>query len=52
MSLTIDSQLSDWRTHALKLEKEVNSVIVGQKHAIRLMNTAFSHAGMSCLTVV
>ena len=45
MSLTIDSQLTDWRTHALKLEKEVNSVIVGQKHAIRLMNTAIFARG-------
>jgi MoxR-like ATPase len=40
-----DSQLADWRTHALKLENEVQKVIVGQDKAIRLMNIAIFARG-------
>ncbi len=40
MSPPLDAQLADVRAHALKLEDEVNKVIVGQSKAIRLMNTA------------
>ena len=40
-----DVQLTDWRSHALKLENEVKKVIVGQDKAIRLMNTAIFARG-------
>ncbi|NOS98365.1 MAG: MoxR family ATPase, partial [Methylotenera sp.] len=42
---TTDIQLTDWRSHALKLETEVKKVIVGQDKAIRLMNTAIFARG-------
>lgn len=45
MTASIDTQLADWRTHALKLEDQVKSVIVGQGKAIRLMNTAIFARG-------
>lgn len=35
-----DRQLADWREHALKLESEVNQVVVGQQKAVRLITTA------------
>ncbi|OIQ87446.1 ATPase family [mine drainage metagenome] len=41
----VDNQLSDWRSHALKLENEVQKVIVGQDKAIRLMNIAIFARG-------
>jgi len=41
----IDNQLSDWRSHALRLENEVQKVIVGQDKAIRLMNIAIFARG-------
>ena len=41
----IDNQLSDWRSHALRLEDEVQKVIVGQDKAIRLMNIAIFARG-------
>jgi MoxR-like ATPase len=40
-----DIQLADWRGNALKLEQEVNKVIVGQDKAIRLMNIAIFARG-------
>jgi MoxR-like ATPase len=42
---TTDIQLSDARSHALKLEDEVMKVIVGQDRAIRLMNIAIFARG-------
>lgn len=45
MSTSIDAQLTDWREHAVKLEDQVKSVIVGQDKAIRLMNTAIFARG-------
>jgi MoxR-like ATPase len=45
MSPPLDAQLTDWRSHALKLEDEVKKVIVGQDKAIRLMNTAIFSRG-------
>ena len=42
---TIEHQLADWRSHALKLENEVKKVIVGQDKAIRLMNIAIFARG-------
>ncbi len=45
MSHATDHQLSDWRSHALKLESEVEKVIVGQDKAIRLMNIAIFARG-------
>jgi MoxR-like ATPase len=45
MSHAKDHQLSDWRSHALKLESEVEKVIVGQDKAIRLMNIAIFSRG-------
>jgi len=45
MSPPLDNQLSDWRSHALKLENEVKKVIVGQDKAIRLMNIAIFARG-------
>lgn len=45
MSPPLDQQLSDWRSHALKLESEVKKVIVGQDKAIRLMNIAIFARG-------
>lgn len=40
-----DQQLSDWRAHALKLEDEVNKVVVGQTSPIRLITTAIFARG-------
>ncbi len=40
-----DSQLSDWRNHALKLESEVNKVVVGQQSPIRLITTSIFARG-------
>jgi len=40
-----DVQLADWRQQALKLETEVQKVIVGQDKAIRLMNIAIFARG-------
>lgn len=45
MSPPLDIQLTDWRHHALELEKQVNQVIVGQSKAIRLMNIAIFARG-------
>ncbi len=45
MSSLLESQLADWRSHALALEKQVNQVIVGQSKAIRLMNIAIFARG-------
>jgi MoxR-like ATPase len=45
MSTSLESQLADWRSRALKLEDQVKSVIVGQDKAIRLMNTAIFARG-------
>jgi MoxR-like ATPase len=42
---TTDVQLADWRSNALKLENEVQKVIVGQDKAIRLMNIAIFARG-------
>lgn len=42
---TTDSQLSDWRAHALKLESEINNVVVGQKRPVRLITTAIFARG-------
>ncbi|MCB5186805.1 MoxR family ATPase [Methylobacillus caricis] len=44
-SAAIDTQLADWRTRALKLENEVQGVIVGQDAAIRLINIAIFARG-------
>jgi MoxR-like ATPase len=40
-----DSQLADWRKHALTLESEVNKVVVGQSKPIRLITTAIFARG-------
>lgn len=40
-----DQQLADWREHALKLETEVNKVVVGQQGPIRLITTAIFARG-------
>lgn len=40
-----DHQLADWRQHALKLETEVNKVVVGQANPIRLITTAIFARG-------
>ncbi|ACT48015.1 AAA family ATPase [Methylotenera mobilis] len=40
-----DTNLADWRAHALKLESEVKKVIVGQNKAIHLMNIAIFARG-------
>lgn len=40
-----DQQLSDWRQHALRLEEEVNKVVVGQQGPIRLITTAIFARG-------
>ena len=45
MPPALDHQLADWRSHALKLENEVQKVIVGQDKAIRLMNIAIFARG-------
>ena len=40
-----DIQLADWRNHALKLESEVNKVVVGQQKPIRLVTTSIFARG-------
>jgi MoxR-like ATPase len=40
-----DKQLADWRQHALKLESEVNKVVVGQTRPVRLITTAIFARG-------
>jgi len=45
MTPGLDTQLADWRDKALKLENSVKQVIVGQDHAIRLMNLAIFARG-------
>lgn len=40
-----DSQLADWRQHALKLESEINQVVVGQESPVRLITTAIFARG-------
>ena len=40
-----DRQLADWREHALKLESEINQVVVGQQRPIRLITTAIFARG-------
>ncbi|WP_137718477.1 AAA family ATPase [Methylobacillus flagellatus] len=40
-----DLQLADWRAHALKLETEINKVVVGQQTPIRLITTAIFARG-------
>jgi len=40
-----DSQLADWRQHALKLESEINKVVVGQETPVRLITTAIFARG-------
>jgi MoxR-like ATPase len=41
----LDNQLADWREHALKLESEINKVVVGQQRPIRLITTAIFSRG-------
>lgn len=40
-----DLQLTEWRNQALKLESEVNKVVVGQENPIRLITTAIFARG-------
>lgn len=40
-----DRQLADWRGHALKLEAEINKVVLGQHTPIRLITTAIFSRG-------
>lgn len=40
-----DRLLTDWREHALKLESEINKVVVGQKSPIRAITTAIFARG-------
>ena len=40
-----DTQLTDWREHALTLESEVNKVVVGQKNPVRLITTSIFARG-------
>ncbi len=40
-----DKQLADWRDSALKLENEVNKVVVGQTRPVRLITTAIFARG-------
>jgi len=42
---TTDTQLADWREHALKLESEINKVVVGQARPVRLITTAIFARG-------
>ncbi|MCX7628328.1 MAG: MoxR family ATPase [Methylophilaceae bacterium] len=42
---TPDSLLADWRAHALKLESEVNKVVIGQQRPIRLITIAIFARG-------
>lgn len=43
--VTTDTQLTDWREHALTLENEVKKVIVGQDRPIRLITIAIFARG-------
>lgn len=45
MAIASTSQLADWREHALKLESEINKVVVGQQRPIRLITTAIFARG-------
>jgi MoxR-like ATPase len=45
METVTDNQLADWRAHALKLESEINKVVVGQEKPIRLITTAIFSRG-------
>jgi len=45
MATASTSQLADWREHALKLESEINKVVVGQQRPIRLITTAIFARG-------
>jgi len=40
-----DTQLADWRNHALTLESEVNKVVVGQQNPVRLITTSIFARG-------
>jgi MoxR-like ATPase len=40
-----DTQLADWREHALALESEINNVVVGQQRPVRLITTAIFARG-------
>ena len=40
-----DTQLADWRQHALTLESEVNKVVVGQHIPVRLITTSIFERG-------
>ena len=40
-----DTQLAEWRNHALTLESEVNKVIVGQQTPVRLITTSIFARG-------
>ena len=42
---TTDSQLADWHDQALKLESEINKVVVGQERPVRLITTAIFARG-------
>lgn len=44
-SASIETQLTEWRDHALKLENEVKKVVVGQDKAIRAINIAIFARG-------
>ncbi len=44
-SVSIATQLADWRAHALTLENEVKKVVVGQDKAIRAINIAIFARG-------
>ncbi|HEY0906460.1 MAG TPA: MoxR family ATPase [Methylophilus sp.] len=44
-SVSIETQLADWRAHALTLENEVKKVVVGQDKAIRAINIAIFARG-------
>ncbi len=40
-----DRNLAEWRKLALKLESEINKVVVGQEYPIRLIKTAIFSRG-------
>jgi MoxR-like ATPase len=40
-----DRQLADWRAHALKLESEINKVVIGQQSPIRAITTSIFARG-------
>jgi MoxR-like ATPase len=44
-SVSIETQLTEWREHALTLENEVKKVVVGQDKAIRAINIAIFARG-------